>query len=217
MLWLGSVQSAFMKKGAFLHARQGFTLLELMVTLAVVGVLAVMAAPALQSFATRSAMKALEDDFTKTMTRARLDALSRNTCVSVCQLATPTTAAPGPSCLAAGATSQGAWQSGWLMFENRACDNAPANGVPAVADLIHVRQPGDARYTLTDRSGTPDRIFTFNARGLLLAGNTTLRLADTAVTNGPNQRNLVLSRQGRMRSDPYDPSAKTSVADAADN
>lgn len=202
-----------MKKGAFIHARRGFTLVELMVTLAVVAILAVIAAPALQSFAARSAMNSLEGDFTKALARARLDALSRNTCVTVCQMAVPATPGAARTCEPTVA-NRGNWHQGWIVFENAACTGTFTAGMPAAASIISVREPGNARYTLIDRSSTPDLLLTYNARGLLRAGNTTFDLADqqNQGTAGPNARTLVLNAQGRLASGPYTPPSSTTVA-----
>lgn len=198
MLWLGSVQSAFMKKGAFLHARQGFTLLELMVTLAVVGILSVAAAPAIQGFATRSAMNALEGDFTKALTRARLEAVSNNMCVSVCQRST----AGGNAC-ASGTETLGQWHNGWVVYRNPSCTST----TPDAADVMAVREPGSPRYLLKDIGKSPDLVLTYNARGLLRDGATTLSLTDAKDAQSPNKRNLTLNFQGRVAAMQYSATA----------
>lgn len=189
-----------MKKGAFLHARQGFTLLELMVTLAVVGILSVVAVPAIQGFATRSAMNALEGEFTKALTRARLEAVSNNLCVSVCQRSTA-----GGSACASGTETLGQWHNGWVVYRNPSCTST----TPAATDVLAVREPGNPRYRLIDGGQSPDRVLTYNARGLLRAGASTIRLTDANDGSSPNARNLTLNFQGRV--------AVTQYSAAADN
>jgi type IV fimbrial biogenesis protein FimT len=170
----------------------GVTLVELVITVSVLSILVAVAAPAIGQFVARSAMQGLQNDFTAAMNRARLDAISRNTCVSVCPLSSST----ANTCEAT-AANQGNWHQGWITYVNAACGAVPAGG-PAAADIIAVREPGAARYTLIDQGGSPPAQHTFSARGLLRWSGRTLTLADTGQADSPHARCLRLSMQGRL-------------------
>lgn len=172
--------------------QRGFTLIEVMVTLAVLAILSAVAFPALQDFVERSAMRQLQSEFSASFQRARVDALSRNTCVSVC----PLPAGGGAACETTAANFRN-WHQGWLVFVNEAC-TAPANGVVPAADIIQVRQPGAARYTLIDQGGNPPALHTFNARGVLRATGRTLALADSQRDDSPHTRCMTINLQGRL-------------------
>ena len=162
-----------------------------MVTVAVLVVLATVAVPGLQEYVARSGMAAIRNDFSVALQRARADAINRNTCVSLCQLA----AGSQNTCAADG----GNWHEGWIVHVNAACNGlVPAGALPA-GDIIAVRQPGNDRYQLTQvTQGTPDPLVTFDARGTLVTGGGRFRVADAKVTDGPNERDIVMNRQGRV-------------------
>ena len=88
----------------------GFTLLELLVTLAVAGVLMALAAPALQSFVSSRAVAAQASEFVSSLRFARGEAMKRTNPVSVCRLETP----DATSC----ASSEGIWKY-WMIFAER--------------------------------------------------------------------------------------------------
>ncbi len=175
---------------------QGVTLVELVITMAVLVILLAIAAPAMQQFIARSAMQGLQSDFAGALNRARLDAISRNTCVSVCPLSSSVASA-----CEATAANQGNWHQGWIVFVNSTCSGTVAAGGPAAADIISVREPGAARYTLVDQGGSPPALHTFNARGVLRASGRTILLNDTADVVGPHARCLRLNMQGRLLAD----------------
>lgn len=170
----------------------GFTLIEAMVTVAVLAILVAVGMPSLQAFLQRSAMRELQSDFSTTLQRARLDAISRNSCVSMCPLDSN-----GAEACEQTAARQGNWHQGWIVFANATCA-APAGGVPAAADIIQIRQPGRARYTLIDQGGNVPAMHTFNARGLLRSTGRTLLLADANEAQSPSMRCLSLNMQGRL-------------------
>jgi len=90
----------------------GFTLVEVLITLAIVAILLVVAVPAMQRFMTGRAVLAQAEELVATLRLARSDALRLNSAVTVCA-ATDTTA-DSPVCAAA--ANNASWNAGWLTF-----------------------------------------------------------------------------------------------------
>jgi type IV fimbrial biogenesis protein FimT len=183
-----------------LHKRHGFTLVELMVTVSVVAILAAVAVPNLQSFATKSGMNAIKDDFAIAVQRSRLEAINRNTCVSVCQLQSGST-----NTCETGA-SLGNWHQGWVTYINDSCSGSAAATALTAAEIISVRQPGNLRYMLQDMGGTKQDVITFDARGTLVAGGATYRVSDAQDNASPYMNDITVSTfQGRVSVAKYTP------------
>jgi type IV fimbrial biogenesis protein FimT len=205
---------------AIRHRSGGFTLVELMVTVAVMVILGMMAAPALQQFLARSQMSALQNDFNGVLTRARGQAIALNTCVSVCQLADGSSSACN-----ANAAQNGQWHRGWILFESPGCTvdsiSAVSSNLGSTAALVAgirilaVRQPGAARFTLNSRSpNSAATVLTYNAQGLLRNGADTLELRDAQDTQMRIGWNLAINAQGRVMVSKVDPVADASAAAA---
>ena len=195
-----------MQKAGILHIQRGFTLVEMMVTIAVLVILASLAVPGLQAFTTRSGMNAIRDDFSIALQRARLDAISRNTCVSICQLAEGKTDA----CVT---TAQEGWQGGWLVYVNAACSSTLPTAALSNAEIISVRQAGDARFQLIEKD--PEGHVTFDARGAQIGqwfSGYTKDAQYTAVDANPLARAIVVNAQGRVSVAKYEPAKSTGGA-----
>jgi len=160
-----------------------------MVTVAVVVILAAVAVPGLQAFIARSGMNAVRDDFAIALQRARLDAINRNTCVSMCQMD-----APGSTTCQTDAAEVGNWHLGWITYVNDAC-TAPNGTALAAANVIAVREPGNPRYELQGNGGSA---VTFDARGTLVSGAGTFVVSDAKDEDSPHKREIVVSLQGRV-------------------
>lgn len=153
---------------------RGFTLLELMVTLAIAAILGTLAAPALQDIIIKSRLSGVGSQFTGHILRARNEAISHNTCTVMC-LSTSTnnaviTNASGivqtgsPSCANAGTD----WQQGWIVFLKEDC----VNGTQAVnsrpvrpEDYVVIRGSIGNSYNLQAQGGSPPKRFFFDASG----------------------------------------------------
>lgn len=170
--------------------QRGFTLVEAMVTAAVLVILVTLSVPGLQAFVSRSGMHAIRDDLSIALQRARMDAINRNTCVSVCQLADRSTDA------CASGKERGNWHQGWVVFVNADCSgSAPKAAIPAAA-LITVRQPGNPRFQVSEKSHAV--IATFDPRGTLLGTMLSFNVQDEKNPDSDLARSITVTLQGRV-------------------
>ncbi len=96
----------------------GFTLVEVMITVAVVAVMASIAAPSMIQFIRSSRLTSVATQFHADLQIARREAIRRNVRVLVCPSAT--TSCPSTS----GAWSSANWASGWLVCYDADSDNS---------------------------------------------------------------------------------------------
>lgn len=97
---------------------RGFTLLELMVTLAVASILAVIALPSFRDLLRKNQVSSANNALLADLSYARSEAITRGNIVSICP------SADGSSCTASGQ----AYESGWLVYSY-----SPGNGKATTA------------------------------------------------------------------------------------
>ena len=85
----------------------GFTLIELMVVLAVVAVLQTLAAPAFSGVVTSIKLTTAVNSLLSSLWMARSESIKRNSRVVVCK------SASGTAC-----ASSGSWEQGWIVFHD---------------------------------------------------------------------------------------------------
>ncbi|HEU4781280.1 MAG TPA: GspH/FimT family pseudopilin [Steroidobacteraceae bacterium] len=100
---------------------RGFTLIELMVALTVLGVLMAISVPTFRQFTRNNSITAVQNDLVTSFNLARSEALRRNRPVSVCA------SADNATC---GAVAD--WNTGWIAF----IDRGAAGVIDSVDDVI---------------------------------------------------------------------------------
>lgn len=84
-------------------ALRGFTLLEMMVTLAIAAILVTLAVPSFNEAMLGSKLNTQANNFVASAQLARSEAIKRNTAVTLCASST-------------GSTCTGAWSDGWIVL-----------------------------------------------------------------------------------------------------
>ncbi len=177
----------------------GFSLIELMVTLTILVIVTTLATPSIQTYVSRSILRAISADFTLSMQRARTEAINRNECVAICLSNTSGTSTPQCS------TTGQNWGVGWLVFRFPSCGIPQAIGAdnpdatPAKREVVlFVREGVSERYTLNNSSSV--RAVIFNARGLPSTSATQFNLQDTQALTGEASfnRTFCMDMAGRV-------------------
>jgi type IV fimbrial biogenesis protein FimT len=94
-----------------MNRQSGFSLIELMIVVAITGVLLSLGAPAYQDFVRNQSRTAAVNDLISTLLFARSEAVARNARVSLCRSANPT--AGTPTCATSGDVD---WATGWIVW-----------------------------------------------------------------------------------------------------
>ncbi|MEY4642232.1 MAG: hypothetical protein RLZZ227_2226 [Pseudomonadota bacterium] len=121
---------------------RGYTLMELLFVITIVGFLAAMTVPSFQDTILRNAREAAMNDLVTALSATRTEAVTQARKVSICRSINQATCAGG---------SGGAdWYAGWIIFS----DAGTAGTLDGADVLLQVRGPGSAglRMTLKTRA-----------------------------------------------------------------
>lgn len=118
------------------HAEAGFTLIELMVTVAMVGILLAIGVPAFQSVINTNRLSASANELIASLQQARMESIRRNTQTVMCR------STDGTSC----ASGVGSWNQ-WITFVDLDGDRTPDTTSSAATNEVlrvsHAKAPVD--------------------------------------------------------------------------
>lgn len=141
--------------------QQGFTLIELMVTVGVVAILAAIAAPSFQDLLGRYRADAAATELKATLDLARSEAIKRVVTAQVCP------SSNGSSCTASSTN----WASGWLVWAD-----ANSNGSLDSGEVTQVGAAVNSSLTFTSSAST----VTFQSLGQITGTVPTFTVTHTA-------------------------------------
>lgn len=161
----------------------GFTLIELMVTLLIAGILIVIAVPAFQDATLGSKLGALANTAVSSVNIAKGEAIKRNAVLKMCATVS------GSSCV-----SSGGWQQGWIVFRD-----IDGDGVLDSDDTLIQRQaalPTGFKLSAVDNDGNAVHAILFQPTGV---GTTysLMTLCRSQPKVGAQERIISISTTGR--------------------
>jgi type IV fimbrial biogenesis protein FimT len=160
-----------------------FTVLELLVTLAIASVLLLIAVPSFQQFTWRQHMRAAVGNLHNDLLLARSEAVFRHASVVAC---------PGDA--QAGCADSSDWSGGWIVFPDLNGDRQLQPGETVV-------RRGQVFEALTISSSAGRSAVRFMPDGSAAGSNTTIGFCGRG--GPPLARKLVISNIGRIRRDAY--------------
>lgn len=174
------------------HKLNGFTLVELMVTVAIVAILMAVGAPQLRGFLQKQQVAADVESLTSAIHMARSEALKRSGRVSICALNADDFAVSTKAVCAGNAETN--WSNGWLIY----IDYSNGAGYASTTDTVLQVERTVRSGSITGTNG----IISFLANGLTASDNGSLIIKPkgTADTD-PACKKWSLSRQGRFARD----------------
>lgn len=125
-----------------LKNQKAFTLVELLVTVAVVGVLIVVGIPSFKEQVSNNKSKALNEDFVTRLNQARYEAVKRSARVSICASSNSTTATP---------TCTGSWTEGYILFVDGATSDASSTA--SVGTILGAVAKADPKAAIEVKNG----------------------------------------------------------------
>ena len=175
------------------HRQSGMTLIELMVAVAILGILLAIGIPSMRGMSETEAVRGHMNTFFSTLRYARSEAIRNRAQVVICPSNNSESASP--SC-ATGTLAANPWNIGWIVFVNR--DGDEDYLFDATKDtLVRVQGPINTSGGIVKNSGTNKLVY--RSTGILLSGGSSSFFFDAVSRNANQKKRVCISLQGRPR------------------
>lgn len=164
--------------------KRGFTIIEIMLVLIVLGILTILAVPAMRFYIQNSRAIVMTTDFTSALAFARSEALKRGTPVTIC--------ASNDTVNYNTCGASNTWSNGWIIFTDPNADGV----IAASTDRLKIHQALPVGSSIT----TTQARITYNSTGFATAGSGTFTLMASGCT-GNYGRLITISTTGRAHID----------------
>ena len=179
------------------HAQKGFTLVELLVVLAIVGMLALVGAPALTGTMNDFRQRAAFSLVTSDLNLARAEAIKRNSRILVCARNSA-----GDDCSTSTTGLSTVWQTGWVVCVDANGDNLCDTATSTSPNPIVVRPALNAalRMVLVDSTSTAISKLQFNANSSQgdIATGSDVTFTVSGTWSGAATRSALIRRTGNI-------------------
>jgi len=166
----------------------GFTLIELMITVAIIAVLSMIAVPSFDSAILGSRLTSSANNFIATLQFARTEAIKRGAQVSVCRSADAATCA-----------TSGNWQQGWIAYCNALTATPTVCDPTNTGTVVLVLQAGAALptgFSMTTTTPASTYLINFPATGVGTSAFV-LKLCRATPSSGEQWREIQVTPTGR--------------------
>lgn len=188
------VKHSLTRRHPSLRRAQGFTLIELMVTVAVLAIILAIAVPGFQSFIASSRVTTVTNDFVGALTFTRSEAIRRGARVTLCK------SSDGASC-----TDAGGWQQGWIAFLDTTRAGASAAVDAGETVVAHFNATPTGMIVVGDAAFVDFVSFAADGTSRTLAGaaqggRVRVCTSASALGNDRRARDITISPSGRISS-----------------
>lgn len=183
---------------------KGFTLLELMVTMAIAAILITIGVPGLTTFIANNRMVSQVNAMVGVLNAARMEAIAQRRTVTVCG------SSNGTSC-------DGTWSSNWIAFIDQNANGAINTSTPAAAtdDVVIRTAKVNSNLTVAVLGNSGAATIQFNAQGFAVNASSTVRICDGR--GNTYARGAILLASGRVAIATDTDSTKDNIVNGHDN
>lgn len=150
---------------------KGFTLIELMITITVAGILLTIAVPSFTKLVLSNRLKSYANDFVASVHLARSEAIKRNAPIELCM------SSNGTSCI-----TTGDWEQGWIVINT------------ADSTVVQRQQAFSNGIKMVESGGMDTMVFQPSGISII---NATLKVCQATPAAGHQERIITISATGQ--------------------